>query len=126
MLARFLPRHGLKSAVIRRPSAASVLGIGHYASTYTSSLGGSIGVAPPRDNAQNMVTTQSRTIRRYSAGSSPSELRKTPLFELHTRNGAKMVPFGGFSMPVQYGDLSVGDSHAWTREKASIFDVSHM
>lgn len=37
-----------------------------------------------------------------------------------------MVPFGGFSMPVQYGDLSISDSHNWTREKASLFDVSHM
>ncbi|KAF2223106.1 hypothetical protein BDZ85DRAFT_274195 [Elsinoe ampelina] len=37
-----------------------------------------------------------------------------------------MVPFGGYEMPVQYSDLSVGESHKWTREKASIFDVSHM
>ncbi|KAF4556979.1 Aminomethyltransferase folate-binding domain-containing protein [Elsinoe fawcettii] len=37
-----------------------------------------------------------------------------------------MVPFGGYEMPVQYNDLSVGESHKWTREKASIFDVSHM
>lgn len=37
-----------------------------------------------------------------------------------------MVPFGGYSMPVQYSDLSVGESHAWTREKASLFDVGHM
>ncbi|KAF1826165.1 glycine cleavage system T protein [Dissoconium aciculare CBS 342.82] len=37
-----------------------------------------------------------------------------------------MVPFGGYLMPVQYSDLSVGESHAWTREKASIFDVGHM
>ncbi|MCJ1438814.1 Aminomethyltransferase, mitochondrial [Xylographa pallens] len=37
-----------------------------------------------------------------------------------------MVPFAGYSMPVQYSDLSVGDSHKWTREKASLFDVGHM
>ncbi|KAI9706522.1 MAG: Aminomethyltransferase, mitochondrial [Candelina mexicana] len=37
-----------------------------------------------------------------------------------------MVPFAGYSMPVQYADLSVGESHRWTREKASIFDVGHM
>lgn len=37
-----------------------------------------------------------------------------------------MVPFAGYSMPVQYSDLSVGESHAWTREKASLFDVGHM
>ncbi|KAK6443180.1 Aminomethyltransferase, mitochondrial [Oleoguttula sp. CCFEE 5521] len=37
-----------------------------------------------------------------------------------------MVPFGGYSMPVQYTDLGVGESHHWTREKASLFDVGHM
>ena len=37
-----------------------------------------------------------------------------------------MVPFGGYTMPVQYSDLSVSESHHWTREKASLFDVGHM
>lgn len=37
-----------------------------------------------------------------------------------------MVPFGGYTMPVQYSDLSIADSHNWTREKCSIFDVGHM
>ncbi len=37
-----------------------------------------------------------------------------------------MVPFGGFYMPVQYSSLSVSESHHWTRNHASIFDVSHM
>ncbi|KAI9750673.1 MAG: hypothetical protein M4579_006369 [Chaenotheca gracillima] len=37
-----------------------------------------------------------------------------------------MVPFAGYEMPVQYADLGVGDSHRWTREKASLFDVGHM
>ncbi|OMH80164.1 Aminomethyltransferase, mitochondrial [Zancudomyces culisetae] len=37
-----------------------------------------------------------------------------------------MVPFGGWSMPLQYSDLSALDSHLWTRENASLFDVSHM
>jgi aminomethyltransferase len=36
------------------------------------------------------------------------------------------VPFGGYSMPVQYSDLSIVESHHWTREKASLFDVGHM
>lgn len=53
-------------------------------------------------------------------------LGKTALYDLHLANGAKMVPFGGYSMPVQYSDLSVGESHKWTREKASLFDVGHM
>lgn len=53
-------------------------------------------------------------------------LNQTALHELHVNNGGKMVPFGGYSMPVQYTDLSVGESHKWTREKASLFDVGHM
>ncbi|KAI7091365.1 glycine cleavage system T protein [Hortaea werneckii] len=51
---------------------------------------------------------------------------KTALYDLHLQHGAKMVPFGGYSMPVSYSDLSLGESHAWTREKASLFDVGHM
>ena len=53
-------------------------------------------------------------------------LNRTALYELHTRKGGKMVPFAGYSMPVQYSDLGVGESHKWTREKASLFDVGHM
>lgn len=55
-----------------------------------------------------------------------TNLGKTDLHDLHLAHGAKMVPFGGYSMPVQYSDLGVGESHKWTREKASIFDVGHM
>ena len=55
-----------------------------------------------------------------------TNLGKTALYDLHLAAGAKMVPFGDYSMPVQYSDLSVGESHKWTREKASLFDVGHM
>ena len=54
------------------------------------------------------------------------EPAKTPLYDLHAAHGAKFVPFGGYSMPVQYSNMGVGESHQWTREKASLFDVSHM
>lgn len=60
------------------------------------------------------------------ASSSDGGLGRTALYELHIENGGKMVPFGGYEMPVQYSDLSVGESHKWTREKASLFDVGHM
>ncbi|KAI1720476.1 aminomethyltransferase folate-binding domain-containing protein [Ditylenchus destructor] len=62
-------------------------------------------------------------LRGYSSG---SQLKKTFLHDLHVRNGGKMVPFAGFSMPVQYSDLSIGDSAKHTRSHVSIFDVSHM
>ncbi|KAK3694670.1 hypothetical protein B0T22DRAFT_78126 [Podospora appendiculata] len=64
---------------------------------------------------------------RNASSSSPSEaLDKTPLYDLHLAHGAKMVPFGGFHMPVLYSSLSVSASHVFTREHCSIFDVSHM
>ena len=55
-----------------------------------------------------------------------STLQRTALYDLHVANGGQMVPFGGYAMPVQYSDLGIGESHKWTREKASLFDVGHM
>ena len=54
-------------------------------------------------------------------------LKRTALYDFHVKHGGKMVPFAGYEMPVLYtGDLSIRDSHLHTREKASLFDVSHM
>jgi len=58
-------------------------------------------------------------------GRKMSDLLQTPLHDLHIRLGAKMVPFAGYSMPVQYG-LGVMKEHLHTRAKAGLFDVSHM
>ena len=52
-------------------------------------------------------------------------LSKTPLHALHVELGAKMVPFAGYDMPVQYG-LGVMKEHQHTRAAAGLFDVSHM
>jgi aminomethyltransferase len=57
--------------------------------------------------------------------SSATELLKTPLHALHTELGAKMVPFAGYSMPVQY-PMGLMAEHAHTRTAAGLFDVSHM
>lgn len=54
-----------------------------------------------------------------------SELRRTPLHELHLELGARMVPFAGYEMPVQYPD-GVLKEHLHTRSGAGLFDVSHM
>lgn len=51
-------------------------------------------------------------------------LKKVPLHAVHVSLGAKMVPFAGYEMPVQYSGLS--DEHITVRSKAGIFDVSHM
>jgi aminomethyltransferase len=52
-------------------------------------------------------------------------LLKTPLHALHVELGAKMVPFAGYDMPVQY-PTGVLKEHLHTRAKAGLFDVSHM
>lgn len=52
-------------------------------------------------------------------------LRRTPLYDLHVKLGARMVPFAGYEMPVQY-PTGILAEHNWTRASAGLFDVSHM
>ncbi|HUB94770.1 MAG TPA: glycine cleavage system aminomethyltransferase GcvT [Stellaceae bacterium] len=52
-------------------------------------------------------------------------MRRTPLYALHVARGAKMVPFAGYEMPVQYPTGIIAE-HLHTRAKAGLFDVSHM
>ncbi|HZZ68362.1 MAG TPA: glycine cleavage system aminomethyltransferase GcvT [Phenylobacterium sp.] len=52
-------------------------------------------------------------------------LKTTPLHGAHIAAGARMVPFAGYDMPVQYPE-GVLKEHLWTREHAGLFDVSHM
>jgi aminomethyltransferase len=52
-------------------------------------------------------------------------LQRTPLYEAHKALGAKLVPFAGYEMPVQY-PTGVMAEHNWTRANAGLFDVSHM
>jgi len=53
-----------------------------------------------------------------------ASLRRTPLWERHRALGARMVPFGGWDMPVQYAGIL--EEHRLVREAAGLFDVSHM
>ena len=57
--------------------------------------------------------------------SSPETLLKTPLHDLHVALGARMVPFAGYAMPVQY-PAGLMAEHLHTRQAAGLFDVSHM
>jgi len=54
-----------------------------------------------------------------------TDLKKTPLHSLHLELGAKMAAFAGYDMPIQY-PLGVKGEHLHTRDKAGLFDVSHM
>jgi aminomethyltransferase len=51
-------------------------------------------------------------------------LKRTPLYEAHVAAGAKLVPFAGWEMPVQYGGIK--EEHLRVREACGVFDVSHM
>lgn len=53
-----------------------------------------------------------------------TEIKKTALYEEHKKLGAKTVPFAGWEMPLQYG--SIVEEHLIVRNKAGLFDVSHM
>lgn len=52
-------------------------------------------------------------------------LKHTPLHDLHAALGARMVPFAGYALPVQFPDGTLKEC-AWTRDHAGLFDVSHM
>lgn len=60
-----------------------------------------------------------------AAHSDDETLLFTPLHDWHEAAGARIVPFAGYAMPVQYPD-GILTEHLFTREKAGLFDVSHM
>ncbi|KAH7903994.1 hypothetical protein BJ138DRAFT_1131155 [Hygrophoropsis aurantiaca] len=68
----------------------------------------------------------SSTIRFRSFATTNEELRKTGLYDFHVQNGAKMVPFAGYSMPLSYGSVGQVASHNHVRTSAGLFDVGHM
>jgi aminomethyltransferase len=70
--------------------------------------------------------TQAEDAKRILGGVYTVEenLKRTPLYEMHLKHGARMVPFGGWEMPVQY--TGVIEEHKAVREQAGLFDVSHM
>lgn len=67
-----------------------------------------------------------RSIRgaRISKGANVTDLKKTPLYNAHVALKAKMVPFAGFLMPVQYSGIR--QEHEAVRKAVGLFDVSHM
>ncbi|CAO0790686.1 unnamed protein product [Mucor circinelloides] len=72
------------------------------------------------------IVTRPMTKRCYAAAANSEPIKKTALYDFHVKHGGKMVPFAGYAMPVQYSNMGMLASHHHTREKASIFDVSHM
>lgn len=56
--------------------------------------------------------------------SDPASLRRTPLHAVHVEMGARMVPFAGWDMPVQYSGIV--EEHKAVRQQVGVFDISHM
>ncbi|MEZ5386081.1 MAG: hypothetical protein R3F13_11265 [Prosthecobacter sp.] len=54
----------------------------------------------------------------------PANLRRTPLHEVHLELGGRMVPFAGWEMPVQYSGIV--EEHKAVRQTVGVFDISHM
>src|SRR6516164_10169438 len=63
-------------------------------------------------------------LRAHMSQVESSVLLKTPLYARHVALGARMVPFGGWEMPVEYSGIS--DEHVTVRTGVGLFDVSHM
>ncbi|KAK7685787.1 hypothetical protein QCA50_011133 [Cerrena zonata] len=65
-------------------------------------------------------------LRLRSFATASGELKKTGLYDFHVENGAKMVPFAGYSMPLSYGSVGAVASHHYVRQTLGLFDVGHM
>jgi aminomethyltransferase len=78
----------------------------------------------PTDATQARGTPYSGDPQGGSGTAPPPQLDKLPLDAWHRARGGRMVPFAGYEMPVQYEGIIA--EHLWTREKAGLFDVSHM
>jgi aminomethyltransferase len=63
--------------------------------------------------------------RMAEPASAAAPLLRTPLHGEHAAAGARLVPFAGYDMPVQYPAGIIAE-HGWTRDHAGLFDVSHM
>ncbi|CEL55392.1 aminomethyltransferase [Rhizoctonia solani AG-1 IB] len=72
------------------------------------------------------LPSQSVALARKFATATDGPLRKTILHDYHVANQAKMVPFAGYSMPLQYGSVGQVASHNHVRQSVGLFDVSHM
>src|SRR5262245_7127385 len=60
----------------------------------------------------------------FSVGGSLPENKRTALYDVHKRMGARLIPFGGWEMPVEYSGIA--KEHTAVRTAAGLFDVSHM
>lgn len=74
---------------------------------------------------RTVISRIPKNVRGFAAAVEEIPLKATVLHDTHKALGGKMVPFAGYSMPVQYPD-GIKDSHLHVRSSAGLFDVSHM
>jgi aminomethyltransferase len=83
-------------------------------------------MADPTTSAESESPARARSAAAQAPLGTPTPpLKRTPLYNVHAALGAKIVPFAGFEMPVQY-PTGITAEHKAVREKAGLFDVSHM
>jgi len=83
-------------------------------------------MADPTTSTESESPSRARPDPAQAPSHSPARpLKRTPLYNVHAALGAKIVPFAGFEMPVQY-PTGITAEHKAVREKAGLFDVSHM
>ena len=80
------------------------------------------GALRPRVSAARGQSRAARVRPRMAAGA--QTLKRTPLYDRHVAAGARLVPFAGWEMPVQYAGIR--EEHIAVRTRAGVFDVSHM
>lgn len=85
--------------------------------------------ATPNTRAASSLFARQTPIARQNHirfASTNADLKKTPLYDFHVANGANLVPFAGYHLPIAYASHPHAQSHHQTRNAASLFDVSHM
>jgi aminomethyltransferase len=83
-------------------------------------------MAETTTSTESQSAAEPRSAPARGSSDAPSQpLKRTPLYSVHAALGAKIVPFAGFEMPVQY-PTGITAEHKAVREKAGLFDVSHM
>ncbi|SPO21019.1 probable GCV1 - glycine decarboxylase, subunit T, mitochondrial [Ustilago trichophora] len=109
-----LPRH-----LAARVAASASIRTAQTAST------GSISLRQLHSSSVRAADAKAETAGSSSAPLTHS-LSKTGLYDFHVKNGGKMVPFGGYLMPLTYGTVGQVASHHHVRTHAGLFDVGHM
>ena len=108
----------------RRIPGPVIVRVSGAASAAQPGGGSPYAVSKPYFIAIDTLKEQGSSLPEFHWDEKEGALRRTSLYETHRKLGARMVPFAGWEMPVQY--TSIFEEHLATRQAAGLFDVSHM